>query len=592
MPTSQWTKELRGLVVVEVKANLIITAGCPSFIESMACRHLFCSASPALRQSPRTASQFALSADQLWVSVALGQHAISMPKQLQAKTFSISYVGAKRQGDRGFRPCQSNGVAFSSSTFSATQGSREVSEGQTRRDVVSGEVMDGQVAVDDLARLGNVIDILEQRGLIESTTGKELRAACCQPETAPVKVYAWFDASLESLHLGNLVGINLLSWFQRCGHVPVAVLGGATHFLPDLAGKRLESSTLRVEVMQRNSRALEENICSLLGGRRQKSQTSMGLRTPQVFNSYDWWSKISILDFLRDVGKYATVSTMMATDGVRKQLQSEEGLSFMQFTHQLIRGYDFVHLFKDEGVRVQIGDTDEWGNISAGTDLVRKILQEDAVHGLTHPVLLRSDGSKVGTSGATTVWLTPSLTSPYMLYQHLFATEDCDVIKFLKVLTFLSLEEIASIEASMRRWDYVPNAAQRKLAEEVTRFVHGCIGLREAVNATTALAPGGSSGLDASALEAVTADVPSFCLLREAVVGMSVVELCTISGLLTSKGAARRLIQQGGLYLNNAKVEGEGKTLKESDLVGAKLLLLGAGKKRKLLVRVVDALDT
>jgi tyrosyl-tRNA synthetase len=276
----------------------------------------------------------------------------------------------------------------------------------------------------------------------------------------------------------------------------------------------------------------------------------------------------------------------MAKESVKKRLNSEEGMSYTEFTYQLLQGYDFVHLFKEEGISVQIGGSDQWGNITAGTDLVRKLLQQEGAYGLTFPLLLKSDGSKFGKSVGGAIWLSRSLLSPYKFYQYLFATPDSDVIKFMKILTFLDLEEIQSLEATMGKEGYVPNSVQRRLAEEVTLFVHGEEGLTEALNATQALAPGGATQLDWKTLEAITEDVPSCSVAQASLLGSSLVDLCVSTGLLQSKTAVRRMIKQGGLYLNNEKVEDEGKTMVADDIVDGKMLLLSAGKKNKIVVRM------
>ncbi|CAK9227040.1 unnamed protein product [Sphagnum troendelagicum] len=422
----------------------------------------------------------------------------------------------------------------------------------------------------------NVVDILQERGLIESITDEELRSVCTKQR---LKVYCGFDPTAESLHLGNLLAIIVLSWFQRCGHIPVALLGGATARVGDPSGKSMERPVMDDQTIARNLKGIHGVLSQILKLTREK-------HSPLILNNYDWWKEFSLLNFLRDVGKYARVGTMMAKESVKKRLNSEEGMSYTEFTYQLLQGYDFVHLFKEEGISVQIGGSDQWGNITAGTDLVRKLLQQEGAYGLTFPLLLKSDGSKFGKSVGGAIWLSRSLLSPYKFYQYLFATPDSDVIKFMKILTFLDLEEIQSLEATMGKEGYVPNSVQRRLAEEVTLFVHGEEGLTEALNATQALAPGGATQLDWKTLEAITEDVPSCYVAQASLLGSSLVDLCVSTGLLQSKTAVRRMIKQGGLYLNNEKVEDEGKTMVAHDIVDGKLLLLSAGKKNKIVVRM------
>lgn len=294
---------------------------------------------------------------------------------------------------------------------------------------------------------------------------------------------------------------------------------------------------------------------------------------------------MKLLDFLKRVGRYARVGTMMGKESVRKRLESEQGMSYTEFTYQLLQGYDFLYLFEKEGVNVQIGGSDQWGNITAGTELIRKVLQVEGAFGLTFPLLLKSDGTKFGKSEDGAIWLSPSMLSPYKFYQYFFNVPDADVIRFLKVLTFLDLEEIDLLERDMERPGYAPNTAQRRLAEEVTRFVHGDEGLREALRATEALRPGAQTKLDWKAIEGIAEDLPSYSLTYEEVLNASVVDLCVVSGLLESKSATRRLMKQGGLYLNNRRVDMDSR-IEADDIVDGKVLLLSAGKKNKVVVRV------
>lgn len=307
----------------------------------------------------------------------------------------------------------------------------------------------------------------------------------------------------------------------------------------------------------------------------------------QILNNYDWWRNVSFLEFLKDVGRYARVGIMMSKDSVKTRLESEQGMSYTEFTYQLLQGYDFVHLYKNEGVNVQVGGSDQWGNITAGTDLIRRILRvEDVAYGLTFPLLLKSDGTKFGKSEEGAVWLSPSFLSPYKFYQYLYSVPDADVVRFLKILTFLSMDEIEELEKEMRRPEYVPNTAQRRLAEEVTRFVHGQDGLDEALRATEALRPGAQTKLDSSMIEGIAEDIPSYLLPYDQVLNISVIDLSVSTGLIDSKSAARRLVKQGGLYLNNGKVDNEAKKIEVHDIVDGKLLLLSAGKKNKMVVRL------
>lgn len=314
---------------------------------------------------------------------------------------------------------------------------------------------------------------------------------------------------------------------------------------------------------------------------------------------------------------------MIAKDSVRKRMESESGISYTEFTYQLLQGYDFVHMARSMGVRVQVGGSDQWGNITAGTDLVRKMLggeeaeEEGEVErknngsttsststatlsngssnnntastqcfGLTFPLLLKADGSKFGKSESGAVWLSSDKLSPYQFYQFLVKSTDADVPRLLRALTFLPIEEIETLEKAMKAAEYIPNTAQRRLAEEVTRFVHGEEGLTQALNATAALAPGAATKLDAAALEAAASDAPSATLPKTQVVGQALCEVMVAVGMQPSKGAVRRMIKGGGVRVNNEKVDDELHVLGEDDLIDGRLVLIAAGKKNKMLVRV------
>ncbi|KAG1666511.1 hypothetical protein FOA52_014408 [Chlamydomonas sp. UWO 241] len=375
------------------------------------------------------------------------------------------------------------------------------------------------------------------------------------------------------------------------GGQPVALLGGATGRVGDPSGRSSERPILTEAEINGNVAAIGSLLDTIL----QRNSTP-GAPPVRVVNNLDWFGSMSFLGFLRDVGKFARVGTMMAKDSVRTRMESEQGISFTEFTYQLLQGYDFVHLCREQGVRVQVGGSDQWGNITAGTDLVRRLLggeegsgapEPPACYGLTFPLLVDSEGRKFGKSVGGAVWLSSDRLSPYKFYQHLFAVTDVDVIKFLKMLTFLELSEIDSIASGMSQPGYVPNTAQRVLAEEVTRFVHGTEGLSQALATTEALKPGASTALDAASLEAVVAEgAPSAALSRAEVVGKPLVDVMVAVGLQPSKAAGRKMIKGGGVRLNNVKVEEELAVVGEADLIDGRMLLIAAGKKNKMVVRV------
>ncbi|CAG9460387.1 unnamed protein product [Pedinophyceae sp. YPF-701] len=434
----------------------------------------------------------------------------------------------------------------------------------------------------------NVIEVLRERGLIQDVTSPDIETLC---GSKSVSVYCGFDPTADSLHLGNLLGILVLSWFQRCGHQPVALIGGATGRVGDPSGKSAERPVLAEEQIEANLNGIRGVLVGLLqaGGE------------PKVVNNLDWFGPMGFLEFLRTVGKAARVGTMMSKDSVKTRMASETGISYTEFTYQLLQGYDFVHLNRTMGVEVQIGGSDQWGNITAGTELLRKLSgfdEEDTVaadgaeaptaYGLTFPLLTDASGKKFGKSEGGAIWLTADKVSPYQFYQHLFQTTDADVIKFLRMLTFLPMDEIDAIEAAMSQEGYKPNTAQRRLAEEVTRFVHGEAGLRAALKATEGLRPGSDTKLDAEALEALaqSGDVPCTELSRAEVVGRPVVDVLVEVGLQKSKSAARKMVQGGGIRLNNERVGDVAAEVGDDDVLGGKLVLLAAGKKNKMIVRI------
>ncbi|KAI8472368.1 MAG: hypothetical protein J3K34DRAFT_367411 [Monoraphidium minutum] len=431
----------------------------------------------------------------------------------------------------------------------------------------------------------NVVQVLRERGLIQEVTSDDLEAAAAR---GPLSVYCGFDPTADSLHLGNLLGIIVLAWFQRCGHTPVALVGGATGRVGDPSGRSSERPVLSEAAIERNVAGIRGVLTSIL-----ERSTDASMPRVKVLNNLEWFGPMSFLGFLRDVGKYARVGTMMAKDSVRTRMESEQGISFTEFTYQLLQGYDFVHLCKEHGVRVQIGGSDQWGNITAGTDLIRRLLgggaaasDAPACYGLTFPLLVDSEGRKFGKSVGGAIWLTADKLSPYKFYQYLFGVADADVIKLLRMLTFMPLGEIAALEAAMKEPGYAPNTAQRRLAEAVTEFVHGAAGLAAAQKATEALRPGAATELDAATLEAIAGDAPSCSLARDQVEGQLLVDVVVAAGMLPSKGEVRRMVKNGGVYLNNAKVTDDKRALAPSDLIDGRLALLACGKKNKMLVRV------
>ncbi len=424
--------------------------------------------------------------------------------------------------------------------------------------------------------MSNIIECLKQRGLIESIAGEELIAR----SEKPLKVYIGFDPTADSLHIGNLVGMIVLRWFQKYGHTPVVILGGSTARIGDPSGKSVERPLLDQSTITYNVTRIRRHFEAVLDFFHSSAR-------PIILNNDDWFSKFSLVDFLRDVGKHFRVGTMLAKEMVRSRIDSEEGISFTEFSYQLLQAYDFYHLRTEYGVEVQAGGSDQWGNIVSGIDLIRKLGKEGA-YGLTFPLLTRSDGKKFGKTEEGTIWLAADKCSPYQFYQYFIRIPDADVIRMMAMLTFLEMDEIHELEASMRLSDYVPNTVQRRLAEELTRLIHGEEGLAKAIKVTESAAPGSSASLDADVFREISQDMPSISLFKEEVIGQKWVDLTAKIGLLSSKGEAARLIQNGGAYLNNERVEDPQLRLKIEDLIGGEYVLIGAGKKKKMLVSIHD----
>ncbi len=422
--------------------------------------------------------------------------------------------------------------------------------------------------------MSTIVDCLQERGLIDALTSEELKEVVKQP----IKVYIGFDPTADSLHLGSLVGIVILRWFQKYGHTPVVLLGGATGRIGDPSGKSSERPLLDDNIIKTNIAAIRKNFEPVLDFSNQATQ-------PLFFNNDEWMANYSFIDFLRDIGKHVRVGVMLGKDSVRSRLQSEEGMSFTEFCYQLLQAYDFYHLRTQHGVTLQMGGSDQWGNITAGIELTRKMSQENA-YGLTYPLLTRSDGKKFGKSEEGAIWLSSEKCSPYQFYQYLIRTADADVIKLMRMLTFMPIDEILTYEKQMQAPDYQANTAQKRLAEELTRLIHGEEGLETALRVTGAAAPGSKATLNVETLKEISSDMPHAVLPTSEVIGKKYVDIAVKISLFSSKGEAIRLIQNGGGYLNDEKITDPQTIILQNHLIGGQFLLFGAGKKKKMLLSV------
>jgi len=419
----------------------------------------------------------------------------------------------------------------------------------------------------------NVITVLKKRGIIEQVSSEEIEHRLHTPQ----KIYCGYDPTADSLHLGNLVTLIAMGWFQRYGHTPVAVLGGATGMIGDPSGKSKERNLLSKAQLEQNVKGIRKNVETVLS-------FSEGPR-PEIFNNYEWFASFTLLDYLRDVGKYFRLGTMLAKDSVKSRLHSEEGISFTEFSYQTLQAYDFFHLFQNNDVRFQLGGSDQWGNIIAGQDLIKKELGEEAF-GITIPLMTRSDGKKFGKSEEGAIWLSSDKVSPYDFYQYLFRVPDQDVIKMLKFLTYMELEEIESIEKEMQNPDYVPNFAQKILAREVTKIVHGVEGVKQAEAITALARPGAETELSLEILEQLEKQTPTVCLKEEAVASQLLVDILVLANVFTSKGQAKNMIEGGGVYLNNEKVKDVKFFVYRENFLQSKYLLVAIGKKKKYLLKI------
>jgi tyrosyl-tRNA synthetase len=419
----------------------------------------------------------------------------------------------------------------------------------------------------------NVLDTLRERVLFEDATSPDLARAL----DAPLTVYAGFDPSSDSLQAGNLAAIMALVHFQRAGHRAIAVVGGATGLIGDPSGKSSEREMLSAGDVARNLEGIRENLSRFL-------DFSHPTAPALIVNNFDWHREFTFLSFLREVGKHFRLGPMLGKESVRRRLESEEGMSFTEFCYQLLQAYDFLWLHDRYGCRLQIGGADQWGNITAGIDLIRRLRGTDA-YGLTIPLVCDNLGRKFGKSEGNAVFLDSRRTSCYAFYQFFLRSLDADVGRFLRIFTFLPPARIAELEEQVRT---APEGreAQRVLAEEVTRNVHGADGLAAAQRASEVLFGGSLEGLTAADLLGVFADVPSASLAAAAVVGRPAIDVVVAAGLCASRGEARRLTQQGGLYLNNVRVADPARTIGPSDLIDGVLLVLRSGRKTFHLVRL------
>jgi tyrosyl-tRNA synthetase len=422
----------------------------------------------------------------------------------------------------------------------------------------------------------NILDELSWRGLIhQSTEERALR----EHLSVPRAVYAGFDPTAPSLHCGSLLPLMVLRRFQRAGHSPIALVGGATGMIGDPSGKSEERVLLSPEVLADNVAGMQTQMQRLLD--------FSGPAPAKLVNNLDWMQGWSYIHFLRDVGKNFPVNVMLAKDSVKSRLEREDtGLSYTEFSYMLLQAYDFAYLSQQAQCTVQIGGSDQWGNITAGIDLARRM---HGIHlfGLTCPLLLTSDGRKMGKTEKGAIWLDESRTSPYAFYQYWYNVSDVDVLMCLRFLTEIEQEEYAALERSLLE-DPGQRAAQRRLAGWLTEFIHGASGLQSALRASEYLFGAEISNLSDAQLMEIFNDVPSGTVSRaELAAGLPIVDAPVRVGLCKSKSEARRSLDQGGIYVNNRRIESDSTVLTMADLASESALVLRVGKKRFAVLKVV-----
>ena len=422
------------------------------------------------------------------------------------------------------------------------------------------------------------IEELTWRGMIHSMMPGTEEQLAKEMTTA----YLGIDPTADSLHIGHLVGVMMLRHFQRCGHKPLALVGGATGMIGDPSGKSAERNLLDEATLRHNQACIKEQLSKFL------DFDSDAPNAAEMVNNYDWMKEFSFLAFIRDIGKHITVNYMMAKDSVKKRLSAESsvGMSFTEFTYQLVQGYDFMHLYETKNCRLQLGGSDQWGNITTGSELIRRKLGGEAF-ALTCPLITKADGGKFGKTESGNVWLSRNYTTPYKFYQFWLNVSDADAEKYIKIFTFLSKEEVENLVAEHAAAPHL-RLLQKRLAKEITIMVHSEQDYEMAVEASNILFGNATSEslkkLDDATLLSVFDGVPQFEVSKEAM-GMKLMDLLTEkAAVFASKGEMRKLIQNGGFAVNKEKCTDTEAVLSADMLLNDKYLLVQKGKKNYFLL--------
>lgn len=426
----------------------------------------------------------------------------------------------------------------------------------------------------------NLVEELKWRGMIHDA----MPGAEEQLQKEMTTAYVGFDPTADSLHIGHLVSIMLLKHLQMAGHKPLALVGGATGMIGDPSGKSEERNLLSEDVLRHNVVCLTRQL-------RQFLDFDCGENAAEIVNNYDWFKNMSFLEFLREVGKHLTVSYMLAKDSVQKRL--ETGLSFTEFSYQLVQGYDFFHLYQQKNCKIQMGGADQWGNMVAGTELIRRKTTGDAAaFAITCPLITKADGTKFGKTEGGAVWLDPAKTSPYQFYQFWLNTSDADAARYIRIFTLFSQAEIQNLEAAHAPAPHV-RTLQKALALDITSRLHGADAAHTAVEASDILFGKGSTeilqSLSEADLLAVFNGVPQMEISRaELAAGLAIVDLLTDkSNIFPSKGEARKMILGGGVAINKEKIEDINALIGTTHLLNGTYLLAQKGKKNYYLIKAI-----
>ncbi|WP_090918233.1 MULTISPECIES: tyrosine--tRNA ligase [unclassified Bacillus (in: firmicutes)] len=416
----------------------------------------------------------------------------------------------------------------------------------------------------------NILQDLEFRGLINQQTDAEGLQELLEKES--VKLYCGFDPTADSLHIGHMLPILILRRFQQAGHQPIALVGGATGLIGDPSGKKAERTLNEKETVAFFSERIKEQLSNFLDFNKEGNPAT-------IANNYDWIGSLDLITFLRDIGKNFGLNYMLAKDTVASRL--ETGISFTEFSYMILQSYDFLNLYQTHGCRLQIGGSDQWGNITAGLELIRKSEEDAKAFGLTVPLVTKSDGTKFGKTEGGAVWLDPEKTTPYEFYQFWINTDDRDVVKYLKYFTFLSHEEILELEKQVAEAPE-KREAQKALASEMTKLVHGAPALEQAIKISAALFSGSVAELTAAEIEQGFKDVPS---VERSVEDALLVDVLVESKISPSKRQAREDITNGAVYVNGERTQELDYMITEKDRIEGKFTIIRRGKKKYFLIR-------